>query len=64
VIVGGLTTEYCVKNTVLQLCRAKFKVIVNLAACRGFMKTTADAAVIAMEEAGAVMVKNAQGLSA
>jgi len=62
VLVGGLTTEYCVKNTVLQLCRAKFRVIVNLAACRGIEKTAADAALVEMQQAGALLVPNAQAL--
>ena len=35
VIVGGLATEYCVKTTALQLRRAGFDVVVNLAAFRG-----------------------------
>lgn len=34
VLVGGLALEYCVKTTALQLCRAGFEVIINLAACR------------------------------
>ena len=35
VIVGGLATEFCVKETVLELLKAGYKVILNLAACRG-----------------------------
>ena len=37
VICGGLATDYCVKNTVLQLRAAGFEVILNLAACRGII---------------------------
>lgn len=35
VIVGGLATNYCVGSTVIDLVNANFKVILNLAACRG-----------------------------
>ena len=35
VLVGGLATDYCVKNTVLQLLDARFDVILNLDAARG-----------------------------
>ena len=45
IIVGGLATDYCVKNTVLQLCRAHFKVVVNLAACRGVAEESSALAI-------------------
>lgn len=35
VIVGGLATNYCVGETVIDLSNAGFQVILNLAACRG-----------------------------
>ncbi len=35
IIVGGLATEFCVKETVLELLNAGFIVILNLAAVRG-----------------------------
>lgn len=35
VIVGGLATNYCVGETVIDLANAGFQVILNLAACRG-----------------------------
>jgi nicotinamidase/pyrazinamidase len=35
VIVGGLATDFCVKETVLELLEAGFTVILNLGACRG-----------------------------
>ena len=40
VICGGLATDYCVKTTALQLARAGFTVILNLAACRGIAPDT------------------------
>lgn len=52
VIVGGLATDYCVKTTALQLARAGFNVIVNLAACRGIAPDTTAAAVDEMKKAG------------
>ncbi|MCW8994633.1 MAG: isochorismatase family protein [Psychromonas sp.] len=56
VIVGGLATDYCVKTTVLQLCRAGFRVIVNLAACRGVTSETTKTACIKMRSAGAELI--------
>ncbi len=35
VLIGGLATEYCVKQTALQLKKSGFDVWVNLKACRG-----------------------------
>lgn len=35
VIVGGLATNYCVGSTAIDLAKAGFNVILNLAACRG-----------------------------
>lgn len=51
VIVGGLATDYCVKTTALQLKRAGFNVIINLAACRGVDDTTTDAALQELADA-------------
>lgn len=59
VIVGGLATDYCVKKTVLQLCQANFRVIVNLAACRAIHPDTEQTAIQDMTNAGAVMVASA-----
>ncbi len=59
VILGGLATDYCVKTTVLQLLRAKFKVVVNLAACRGLAEKTVQEALKLMEKQGAKFVINA-----
>lgn len=59
IIVGGLATDYCVKNTALQLLRAKFKVILNLAACRGIADETIEQALHEMKEQGAQFVDSA-----
>lgn len=62
VVVGGLATDFCVKTTVLQLRKAGFAVVVNLAACRGIAipeadgTTSVDAALAEMRAAGAVCV--------
>jgi len=58
IIVGGLATDYCVKTTVLQLCRAGFKVIVNLAACRGVAPETTQKACQELTAAGAELITN------
>lgn len=58
VIVGGLATDYCVKTTVLQLRRAGFDVVVNLAACRGIAPDTIAQATQAMQAAGARFVNS------
>lgn len=62
VIVGGLATDYCVKTTALQLLRAGFEVIVNLAACRGIAETTIQAAITEMKDAGAVLINSSDEL--
>ena len=62
VLIGGLATDYCVKNSALQLARAGFKVIVNLAACRGIDPDTVEQAVIEMEACGVCFVQNASQL--
>lgn len=56
VIVGGLATDYCVKISVLQLLQAKFKVILNLDACRGIHPTSTQAAIKEMCLSGAQIV--------
>jgi nicotinamidase/pyrazinamidase len=62
VIVGGLATDFCVKNTVLQLRRAKFKVIVNLGACRGVGEESSAQALKTMEMAGAHLISGSSEL--
>jgi nicotinamidase/pyrazinamidase len=56
VIVGGLATEYCVKNTALQFQDAGFQVILNLAACRGIAQADIEKALAEMREAGIIIV--------
>lgn len=63
VICGGLATDYCVKNTVLQLRRAGFDVILNKAACRGIAPDTVAAAMEAMNAAGVRFVDCAADLA-
>ena len=58
VIVGGLATDYCVKETALDLKKAGFDVIVNLDACRGITSETTTAAVLEMQDKGIVVVKD------
>lgn len=67
IVVGGLATDYCVKDTVLQLCRHNrggWQVYVNLAACRGIDSATVAAAETAMRAAGAVLVADAAAVAA
>ncbi len=63
VICGGLATDYCVKNTVLQLRDAGFEVVLNLAACRGISPETVAAALAEMRDAGVTIVDNAEELN-
>ena len=58
VICGGLATDYCVKNTVLQLRAAGFEVILNLAACRGIAPDTVAAALEEMRTHDVTIVEN------
>lgn len=62
VIVGGLATDYCVKNTVLQLRHQGFKVIVNQAACRGVAEESTVLALKEMQTAGANFIANSSEL--
>lgn len=64
VIVGGLATDYCVKTTVMQLLRAGFRVIVNLAGCRGVAAETSAAAIEEMHAAGADLMSSSSELAA
>lgn len=63
VICGGLATDYCVKNTALQLRQAGFNVILNLAACRGIAEDTVTAALEEMRSAGVQIINKAEDLS-
>ena len=60
IIVGGLATDYCVKNTVLQLCAYSdhWQVWVNLGACRGIAEDTVATAIEQMRQAGAKIVSS------
>lgn len=63
VICGGLATDYCVKNTVLQLRDAGFEVILNKAACRGIAPETTEAALQEMAAAGVIIIEKAADLA-
>ena len=52
VLVGGLATDFCVKATALQLQRAGFQVVLNLAACRGIAEESIEEALSEMRAAG------------
>lgn len=62
VIVGGLATDYCVKNTALQLCQAGFQVIVNLGACRGLSPDSTQQALTELQLAGVTIIQTANEL--
>ena len=62
VIVGGLATDYCMKTTALQLARAGFRVIVNLAACRSVNPDTLATDLEQMREAGIELIASASEL--
>ena len=62
IVVGGLATDYCVKLTVLQLRKAGFVVLVNLAACRGIDEGTTSKAFDEMIDAGAVICGDISGI--
>jgi nicotinamidase/pyrazinamidase len=62
VLIGGLTTDYCVKNTALQLAKAGFDVILNLAACRGIAEDTIEAALTEMRDNGVRIIDNSDKL--
>lgn len=63
--IGGLATDYCVKNTVLDACRLGFKTYLLLDASRGIDVKTRDSerAIGEMIKAGAISVtfKDIQG---
>ena len=63
IIVGGLATDYCVKNTVLQLLNAGFDVFLNLAACRGVAADTTETAIAEMQAHGAKIVADSSEFS-
>ncbi len=52
IIVGGLATDYCVFNTVMQLNEAGFNIVLNLASCRGITEDTIKSSLQKMHESG------------
>jgi nicotinamidase/pyrazinamidase len=60
VIVGGLATDYCVCETVMELVAAGFTVILNLSACRAIAPETAMSALGKMRGAGVIVATNAR----
>lgn len=64
VLIGGLATDYCVKNTALQLHEAGFRVIINLAAARGVAPETTTEALEEMRAANITIIDNAAALRA
>lgn len=63
ILLGGLATDYCVKTTGLQLLRAGFRVIVNLAGCRGVAEDTSKQAIDELRAAGAELIASSAELS-
>lgn len=62
VLVGGLATDYCVKLTALQLRKAGFRVILNLAATKGIAEETVNAAIKEMQSAGVEIISSVADL--
>ncbi|MBS0286120.1 MAG: isochorismatase family protein [Proteobacteria bacterium] len=62
VIVGGLATDYCLKNTVMQLLKAGFITIVNLGASRGLAPKTTRDAIELMKQNGAIIIQSSAEL--
>lgn len=62
VVAGGLSLDFCVKTTVLQLLQAGFKVIVNLSATRGLDPNLVIAAKQEMQSSGAIFIDNTDAL--
>ena len=59
VIVGGLALDYCVKTTVLQLIKAGFRVIINLAATRGINEQSSYTAIEELKNKGIEFISSA-----
>lgn len=65
ILVGGLATDYCVKTTALQLqATGQFKVLVNLAACRGIAPETVAQACTEMRLAGIIVCNDSKAVKA
>jgi nicotinamidase/pyrazinamidase len=61
-LLGGLATDYCVKTTGLQLLQAGFRVILNLAACRGVAAETSRQSLEELRSGGAELVTSSREL--
>lgn len=55
-LIGGLALEFCVKQTVLQLHEAGFKVILNQAATRGIFADKIEATLIELRKKGVIII--------
>eukprot|EP01130_Rhizamoeba_saxonica_P004803 TRINITY_DN1952_c0_g1_i2.p1 TRINITY_DN1952_c0_g1~~TRINITY_DN1952_c0_g1_i2.p1 ORF type:complete len:128 (-),score=32.93 TRINITY_DN1952_c0_g1_i2:51-434(-) len=62
VVCGGLATDYCVKNTVLQLVDAGFEVLLYLPGCRGIASDTCESALKEMGDKGVTLVQSKEEL--
>lgn len=62
VLIGGLATDYCVKVTALQLQRAGFQTIVNLAASRGLTPETTQTAIETMRQQGITLIDSCEAI--
>ena len=62
VLIGGLATDYCVRHSALQLMKAGFKVVINLAATRGVAEDTTALALSELQQAGAHLIASAAQL--
>ncbi|MGN7611222.1 nicotinamidase [Magnetococcales bacterium HHB-1] len=60
ILIGGLATDYCVKNTAQQLNAAGFEVVINLAACRGVNPQSTKQALSEMQQEGIHLVTSAK----
>jgi nicotinamidase/pyrazinamidase len=63
VLVNGLALDYCVKETVLDLREAGFRVVVNLAGSPGISMNTIDEALKEMGDAGVLFIDSADDLT-
>lgn len=61
VLVGGLATDYCVKNTAIQLKQAGFDVVVNLKACRHIADETLNIAIKEMTDLNIIVTDEVVG---
>ncbi len=63
VLLAGLATDYCVKTTGLQLLKAGFAVVLNLAGSRGVAPETSAAAISELRRAGATIINSSSELA-